>query len=108
SGGGRYDDLSASADQFSTEFFEPPYLFKGARPAITSAPTQLSYGQNFTIQTPDAAQITSVSLIRFAAVTHTFNMSQRFVPLSFTAGSGSLTVTAPANSSLAPAGNYML
>jgi hypothetical protein len=35
-------------------------------------------------------------------------MGQRFIPLSFVAGSGSLTVTAPSNSDLAPAGYYML
>ncbi len=95
-------------DQLSAEFFEPPYLFQGPRPTITAAPAQLSYGQNFTVQTPDAGQIATVSLIRFGAVTHAFNVGQRFLPLSFTAGSGSLTVTAPANSNLAPPGNYML
>jgi hypothetical protein len=35
-------------------------------------------------------------------------MSQRFLPLSFSAGGGSLTVTAPLNADLAPPGNYML
>ena len=35
-------------------------------------------------------------------------MAQHFVPLSFTANSGSLTVQTPANSALAPYGNYML
>ena len=97
-----------NTDQLSAEFFAPPYLFKGPRPTITAAPAQLSYGQNFTVQTPNAGQIARVSLIRFGAVTHAFNVGQRFLPLSFSAGSGSLTVTAPANSNLAPPGNYML
>jgi hypothetical protein len=108
SGGGRYDDLSRSVDQFNVEFFAPPYLFKGSRPVITSAPSQLSYGQNFSVQTPDAARITKVSLIRFGSVTHTNNMSQRFIPLSFSVGAGSLTVTAPVDANLALGGNYML
>jgi hypothetical protein len=108
SGGGRFDDDTAPTDQFSAEFFEPPYLFKGTRPAISSAPSQLVYGQNFTVQTPDAARIGSVSLIRFGAVTHAFNVAQRFIPLTFAAGSNSLNITAPVNASLAPAGNYML
>jgi hypothetical protein len=108
SGGGRFDDLSASADQFNVEFFAPPYLFKGSRPVIASAPSQLAYGQNFSVQTPDAARIAKVSLIRFGSVTHTFNMSQRFLPLSFSVGAGSLTVTAPVDANLAPGGNYML
>ena len=110
SGGGRSVGCpdAGGTDQLSAEFFAPPYLFQGPRPTITSAPAQLSYAQNFTVQTPDAGQIATVSLIRFGAVTHAFNVGQRFLPLSFTAGSGSLTVTAPANSNLAPPGNYML
>jgi hypothetical protein len=60
------------------------------------------------VQTPDAARIANVSLIRFGSDTHDINMAQRFLPLSFTAGNGSLTITAPTNSALAPAGNYML
>jgi Domain of unknown function (DUF1929)/Bacterial Ig domain len=107
-GGGRFNDDTESTDQFSAEFFSPPYLFKGPQPTITSAPSQLSYGQNFTVQTPNAAQIKSVSLIRFGAVTHAFNMAQRFIPLAFMTGSNSLTVTAPASSNLAPPGYYLL
>jgi Domain of unknown function (DUF1929) len=110
SGGGRFADDTEPVYQYSAEFFSPPYLFKnsGVRPTITSAPSQLSYGQNFTVVTPNAAQIATVSLIRFGSVTHSINMSQRFLPLSFTAGSGSLSVVAPANANLAPPGNYML
>src|SRR5207249_5812323 len=108
SGGGRFNEVVAPTDQFTAEFFAPPYLFKGPRPMITSAPSQLSYGQNFTVQTPDAARISKVSLIRFGSVTHDINMTQRFLPLSFSVGSGSLSITAPANANLAPAGNYML
>jgi hypothetical protein len=107
-GGGRFDESNAPTDQFSAEFFAPPYLFKGPRPMITSAPTTLQYGQAFTVQTPDAARIASVSLVRFGATTHTNSMGQRFVPLSFTTGTGSLSVTAPVNANSAPPGNYML
>ena len=75
----------------------------------TSAPPVLQYAQAFSVQTPDASRIASVALIRFGTVTHTRNMGQRFVPLSFTtAGSGALTVTAPPNGSTATPGNYML
>jgi hypothetical protein len=120
-GGGRFDDVTLPTDQFSAEFFSPPYLFRGSRPAITSAPSQLSYGAgqsftvNFTVQSP--AHIAQVSLIRFGGVTHDINMSQRFLPLSFAdAGNGSLTITGvvspsgpiPFNANLAPPGYYML
>ena len=109
-GGGQFNSYSEPTDQLSAEFFAPPYLFKGPRPTITSAPSQLSYGQNFSVVTPDAARIATVSLVRFGSVTHAINMSQRFIsPLTFSlSGSGLLTVTAPANSNLAPPGNYML
>jgi len=95
-------------DQFNAEFYAPPYLFKGPRPVISSAPTTIPYGQPFVVQTPDAARVAAVSLMRFGSVTHTINMAQRYLPLTFTAGSGSLTVDAPANTNLATPGNYML
>src|SRR5260370_7756018 len=41
-------------------------------------------------------------------VTHAFGMDKREVELSFTAQSGSLTVTAPPNGNIAPPGYYML
>jgi hypothetical protein len=108
SGGGRFNNVTETTDQETAEFFSPPYLFKGARPSIAGAPTTLVYGQSFTVQTPDAARIATVSLIRFGSVTHASNMSQRYLPLTFTVGAGALTITAPANSNLAPPGNYML
>jgi Domain of unknown function (DUF1929) len=110
SGGGRFNnDDPLGIYQWSAEFFSPPYLFKGARPTISGVSTASpALGSAFTVTTPNAASITAVSLIRFGSATHTFNMSQKFIPLAFTAGSGVLTVTAPANSLLAPPGNYML
>ena len=101
-------DFGNVPNEESAEFYSPPYLFKGTRPTITSAPAQISYGQNFTVTTPDAASITSVVLIRTGAVTHFFDQNERFIPVGFTQTSGGLTVTAPANSNLAPPGNYML
>ncbi|HKR38028.1 MAG TPA: fibronectin type III domain-containing protein, partial [Steroidobacteraceae bacterium] len=108
SGSGRGFGRSDPTDQLSGEIFAPPYLFKGPRPTITSAPSQLSYGQVFNVNTPNAANIAKVTLVRTSSVTHTFNMDTRYLPLTFTAGSGSLSVTAPANANLAPPGYYML
>ncbi len=95
------------------EIYQPAYLFQSdgtlaARPSITSVPGSVSYGNQFTVQTPDAASIASVVLIRNGTVTHSFGMDQRMVGMSFTAGSGSLTVTAPPNGNIAPPGYYML
>jgi hypothetical protein len=108
SGGGRGYGYVAASDQTNLEVFSPPYLFKGARPTISTAPTQLQYSQSFNVQTPNAASIAKVALISLGSQTHAFNMNQRYVPLSFTAGAGNLTVTAPASSSVTPPGYYML
>ena len=54
------------------EIYSPPYLFKGARPTLSSAPTSATWGQTFFVGTPDATSIMQVSLIRLSSVTHTF------------------------------------
>jgi hypothetical protein len=100
-------------DDLTGEIFSPPYLFKAdgtaaARPVISSVPTKLAYGAAFTVGTASAAQISKVLLVRLSAVTHAFDMNQRGVVLSFTRGSSSLAVTAPATKQLAPSGHYML
>jgi hypothetical protein len=101
-------DFGNVPDQLTAEFYSPPYLFKGTRPTITQAPTGIAYGENFFVGTPDGATITSAVLIRTGAVTHFFDQNTRFVPVNFAQTTGGLTVTAPANSNLAPPGYYML
>jgi hypothetical protein len=65
-----------------TEVYSPPCLFKGTRPTITSAPVSMKYGQSFTVQTPNAAAIDEVRMIRLTSVTHAFNMSQYIFELN--------------------------
>jgi hypothetical protein len=105
-GSGRPDGLGVN--QFNAEIFSPPYLFKGPRPTISSAPSQVSHGSSFAVDTPDVGRIASVSLVRLSSVTHGFNIDQRYLELPFQSGAGGLTVQAPANTNLAPPGNYML
>jgi len=107
--------LSAGSDDFAkpdysetVEIFSPPYLSAGARPTITSSPTSVKYGAQFTINTPDASSIKTVALIRAGASTHAENWDQRYVTLSFTAGSGVITATAPSTANSAPPGYYMI
>jgi hypothetical protein len=104
---------TGQTDDFTAEIFSPPYLFKAdgtpaARPVISSAPTAVTYGQPFTVKTTSASSIAKVTWIRLSAVTHSFNQSQRMNVLSFTKGTGQITVTAPASFNLAPQGHYML
>jgi hypothetical protein len=90
------------------EIFQPPYLFKGARPSITSAPATVGYGESFEVSTPAAGQITHVRWIRLGSVTHAFDANTIAISLDFTAGDGSISVTAPANPNIAPPGHYLL
>ena len=95
------------------EIYQPPYLFNSngglaTRPSITSAPSSITYGKTFTVDTPNASSISSAVLVRNGTVTHAFGMDQRMVGMNFTVGSGSLTVTAPPNGNIAPPGYYML
>jgi WD40 repeat protein len=90
------------------EIFSPPYLFKGTRPTIASAPATVGYGDAFTVSTPFAAQVAQVRWIRLGSVTHAFDMNQRANTLGFTAGAGSIQVTAPSGPNLAPPGHYLL
>jgi hypothetical protein len=95
------------------EIYSPAYLFNADgttafRPTITGAPATVGYGSTFQVQTPDAAEIASVVLVRLGAATHAFDMEQRLVGMSYTSGSGVLNVTAPSNGNIAPPGYYML
>jgi galactose oxidase len=91
------------------EIFRPPYLFKGARPTITSlSKSTVTYGETFTVTTSYAAQITQVRWIRLGSVTHAFDASQRANTLTFSHGSGLVRVTTPSNSRRAPPGYYLL
>jgi hypothetical protein len=106
-GGGQLPG-SGAIDEKNAEIYSPPYLFKGARPTITGSPGTVQYGSSFTVQTTDAASITKVAMIRTPSVTHAFDQNQRYIPLSFTMGSGQLTVQTPTKPNTAPPGYYML
>ena len=101
SGGGNYGGACV-------EIFSPPYLFKGTRPTIDSAPAEIAYGSTFAIGSAAAASIGKVHLIRLSSVTHSFNQEQRIARLQFSIGSGVVDAIAPANPNLAPPGYYML
>ena len=99
------------------ESYSPAYLFTtdgngntipATRPTITSSPTKIGYAGSFQVQTPNASTISSVVLMRDGSVTHAFDMDQRMVGLTFTVGSGVLTVTGPPTANIAPPGYYML
>jgi hypothetical protein len=57
------------------------------------------------VQTPDAATISSAVLVRPGSPTHAFDQDQRLVGL-FTVSSGSLTIIGPPQRTVAPPGYY--
>ena len=94
------------------EVFSPPYLFKGSRPVIDSAPDDVHFGQHFEIGTPASDEIEKVVLVRPMAPTHNTDSEQRVVQLRFHCKDHcTLRVRAPNGwhpHATAPAGYYML
>lgn len=112
-GGGEYAPTNnvfnpPSDTHANAQIFFPPYLFRGARPTITKAPAKVVYGENFTVESPDANAIEDVTWVRLGSVTHSFDQNQRINFLDFQHGANQLTVTAPANGNECPPGHYML
>jgi hypothetical protein len=105
-GGGRVG--APVVDYLSAQIYSPPYLFKGARPLVASAPGFSPYSAIMSVATPDAASVSSVSLIRLPSVTHHHDMDQRFMNLSFTPSSNGLNIQSPIDANTAPPGDYML
>lgn len=96
------------------EVFSPPYLYRGARPTISAAPSLVHHGQTFVIQSPQADRVTKAVLVRPMAVTHQTDTEQRVIEMPMLhdhARPDRLVVTAPHGGhphSLAPQGYYML
>jgi hypothetical protein len=99
-------------EEMRLELYSPPYMFKGARPAITDIPAEIVYGQQIVIKTTQASNIKWVSLIRPGLTTHSFNCEQRLidVPFDLPAQPSQLNATIPsaADRSVATRGWYML
>jgi Concanavalin A-like lectin/glucanases superfamily/Galactose oxidase-like, Early set domain/Bacterial Ig domain/Glyoxal oxidase N-terminus/Galactose oxidase, central domain len=99
-------DSYGGPNQTTAEFFEPPYLFKGPRPALSGTPTSVAHGSTF--EATVSGTIGRVSLERLGAVTHQFDENARHIDLAFQQSGDHLTVTAPANANVAPPGYYLL
>ncbi len=95
------------------EVYHPPYLYDatGARATqarLTSAPAQIDIGETFFVDFTDAADISRVTMVKGGSVTHSWNMEQRFVELTFVRSGSRLRVQAPTRAADAPPGFWML
>jgi hypothetical protein len=98
-----------NASRYEIETFSPPYLFRGPRPVIASAPASVAYGTSFSIDVDNPSRIVSVALLRGASVTHQTNTEQRYVALALNqSGPRTLSLQAPPHGGIAPPGYYML
>ena len=92
------------------EIYRPPYFFKGSRPNLLSvSQSKIQFGEEFSIETPNAMDIGKVVLLRSGCITHHTDPNQRLVELAFTADeAGGLSATMEADPTVAPPGFYML
>jgi Domain of unknown function (DUF1929) len=96
-------------EEMRIEMYSPPYLLAGARPMIGQVAGEWHYGQAVDVPTAQPANILWAELISSGVTTHAFDNSQRLVDLPINArAQGSLTMHAPATTTLAPPGWYML
>jgi hypothetical protein len=110
--------MMAGWNSTSIEIFSPPYLFKGPRPVISSAPDLVHRGQEFVVETPppDGKSVVKVVLVRPMAVTHQTDSEQKILELDWAhnhehAHPKKLRLRAPNGghpSSLAQRGYYMM
>lgn len=95
------------------EVYYPPYLFNddgslATRPLIERAPTVLSPLSSFEVQVKAGDQIDQVVLVKTGAVTHSFDMDQRYVPLQFSQSGQTLSASMSEFAADTPPGFYHL
>jgi FtsP/CotA-like multicopper oxidase with cupredoxin domain len=100
---------TADPDQHTMELYTPGYLTGASQPTITNVPATLTFGNPFTIDTPQAADIESIVLLATISVTHHTDSGQRYIKLPIQSRTASTLMSlAPANGNIAPPGFYML
>ncbi|MGH8080173.1 MAG: galactose oxidase-like domain-containing protein, partial [Lysobacter sp.] len=95
----------------SGEIYYPPYLFgadgkRVPRPVIASAPMTADAAGPLALTSPDAASVKKVVLIKTGSVTHSFDMDQRRMELSFSRNGDRIDAHLPALETQTPPGYY--
>lgn len=110
-GGGEFtmgDEPNDPSDSHrNAQIFHPPYLFRGPRPEIISAPEETAYGETFSLEI-SGPEIGKVTWVRLPSVTHASDQSQRINVLAFRCDHGSVTIATPQRPETCPPGHYML
>jgi YVTN family beta-propeller protein len=106
-----------AVNNLNAEIYYPPQLFRTVNGAAQLAPRPVfksvstlsgSYGNPVGATLATDAALSQMTLVALGNVTHSFNNTQRRIPLQFTQAGTEVQATLPANANLAPPGYYML
>lgn len=92
------------------EIYRPPYFFDASRPTITDAPASVEPEEPFIVEftVGQGRAFSRAAMISLSAVTHSVNMTQRYLILKAEDPvGGEVELTAP-EAAFAPPGPYML
>jgi Domain of unknown function (DUF1929)/Starch binding domain len=114
-GGGISSLGGIGCERSDLRIYNPPYLTNGARPVISNAPafTSMNVGGsplnlNFSGASLKVSDQGGVVLMAVGSTTHSFDQNQRYVKLAYTQSGSALTINPPANTQIAPPGDYIL
>ncbi|KAI8905146.1 hypothetical protein EDD86DRAFT_229621 [Gorgonomyces haynaldii] len=104
------ENVCRSPFNYNIERFTPPYLQKGERPVIKTAPAITTHGSVIQLDLSSSTDnIARVTFTRLASTTHSTNTDQRFIELKIIARSSSaLFVQIPENKNIAIVGNWFI
>jgi YVTN family beta-propeller protein len=101
----------------NAEVYYPPYLFTtvngvaqlATRPVMSGiSALAFNHGDSAQVEMTTSAPIARVVLLGNSTVTHSFNTTQRFIPLTYTQNGDQLSVALPSSPNLAPPGYYQI
>jgi YVTN family beta-propeller protein len=117
SGGGATSPTATTdpnKNNLNAEVYYPPYLFtasgtRAPRPAVANVPTWIDIGKTFGLDvTANATNVSRITLVKTGSMSHSFNMDQRFLDLTFNVSGSHVAVQAPTHAGEAPPGYYLL
>ena len=106
-----------AVNNLNAEIYYPPQLFTTVNGVAQLAPRPVLqaisslkhvHGDTLGLRLADGSSIAQVSLIALGSATHSYNNTQRRVPLVFSQAGNVINATLPASPNLAPPGYYMV
>jgi YVTN family beta-propeller protein len=97
----------------NVEVYYPSYLYNpsggfATRPVVDQAPGTVDIGETFDVEMGGTGAVSRVAMVKSTSATHSWNMEQRFIELTFQQSGQDLRVQAPTRAADAPPGFYML